>query len=63
MDALPRLKLLNSLRHSHFLLCSLVRSFTAKGIYLHEPVQGLNLNNQSISGLEPETPVTLNGDG
>jgi len=35
-----------------------VRSFTAKGIYLHEPVQGLNLNRWSISGLETEMPVT-----
>jgi len=35
-----------------------VRSFTAKGIYLHESIQGLNLNRQSISGLEPEMPVT-----
>jgi len=35
-----------------------VRSFTAKGIYFHEPIQGLNLNRRSISGLEPEVPVT-----
>jgi len=34
-------------------------SFTATGIYLHEPVHGLNLNRQSISGLEPEMPVTI----
>ena len=36
-----------------------VRSFTAKGIYLHEPVQGLNLNRRFISGIEPEMPVTI----
>jgi hypothetical protein len=40
------------------LLFSLVRSFQAKVIHLHEPVQGLNLNRQSISGIEPEMPVT-----
>ena len=34
-----------------------VRSFTAKEICVHEPVQGLNLNRRSISGLEPEMPV------
>jgi hypothetical protein len=28
-------------------------------MYLHEPVQGLNLNRRSISGLEPVTPVTV----
>ena len=43
---------------SHFLLCSLVRSLTSQVIYVHEPVQGLNLNRRSISGLEPEMPVT-----
>jgi hypothetical protein len=58
MDVLPRLKLLNA---SHLLLWSPVGSFTAKLIYLHEPVQGLNLNRQSISGLEPEMSVTLDG--
>ena len=41
-----------------FLLFSLVRSFAAKGIHRHESVQGLNLNRWSISGLEPEMPVT-----
>jgi hypothetical protein len=41
------------------LLFPLVRSFTAKGIYFHEPFQGLNLNRRSISGLEPEMPVTM----
>jgi len=35
------------------------RSFTAKGICVHEPVQGFNLNLRSISGVEPEMPVTL----
>jgi hypothetical protein len=58
MDVLPRLKLLNALTSLTPLLSSLVRSFTAKGIYLHEPIQGLNLNLQSISGLEPKMPVT-----
>jgi hypothetical protein len=55
MDVLPRLKLLNVLK---VLLCSLVRTHRAKGIYLREPVQGLHLNHRSISGLEPEMPVT-----
>jgi hypothetical protein len=32
--------------------------FDRQGIYLHEPIQGLNLNRRSISGLEPELPVT-----
>jgi len=36
-----------------------VRSFTANGICVHEPVQGFNLNHRSISGLEPEMSVTL----
>jgi hypothetical protein len=40
------------------LLFPLVRSFTARVVYLHEPVQGLNLSCRSISGLEPELPVT-----
>jgi len=35
-----------------------VGSFTAKGVYLHEPVHGFNLNHWSTSGLEPEMPVT-----
>jgi hypothetical protein len=46
------------LRPSHLLLCSLVRSYTAKSICLNEPVQGSNMNRRSISGLEPEMPVT-----
>jgi len=45
-------------RPSHLLLCSLVRSFAANGICLHEPVQGLNLNRRSISGLDSKMPVT-----
>jgi len=36
-----------------------VSSFTVKGICIHEPVQGLNLNRQSISGLEREMLVTI----
>jgi hypothetical protein len=56
MDVLSRLKLLNTLMA---LAVFHVRSFTAKGICLHEPIQGLNLNCQSISGLEPEMLVTL----
>ena len=32
-----------------------------KRTLLHEPVQGLNLNRQSISGLETEMPITLDG--
>jgi hypothetical protein len=38
---------------------TLVRSFTAKGLYLHEPVQGLNLNRRSITRLETEMPITV----
>jgi hypothetical protein len=40
-------------------MCSLVRSWTAKGVCLHESVQGLNLYRRSVSGLEPEMPVTI----
>jgi hypothetical protein len=47
MDVLPRLKLLNSLTALTFLLFQLVRSFTAKGIYLKE----------ARSGFEPESLV------
>jgi hypothetical protein len=50
-----------TLRPSHLLLFSLVRSFTAKSICFHEPVQGSNLNRRSISGLESEMPVTQDG--
>ena len=56
MDVLSRLKLLNTLMALAVLH---VRSFTAKGICLHEPIRGLNLNRRSISELEPEIPVTL----
>ena len=58
MDVLSRLKLLNALRALTPPDVFSVRSFTAKGICVHEPVQGLNLNRRSISGLEPEMPVT-----
>jgi hypothetical protein len=37
---------------------TLVRSFTAKGMYFNEPVQGLNLNRWPIARLEPVIPVT-----
>jgi len=46
-------------RLSHTPAVFLVRSFTAKGIHLHEPVQGLSLNQRFISGLEPQMPVTI----
>jgi hypothetical protein len=49
-------KCLNS---PHTSCCSPVRSSTAKWSSLLEPVQGLNLKCRSISGLEPEMPVTL----
>jgi hypothetical protein len=58
MDVLPRLKLLNALTAVAPPAVTLVRSFTAKGMYLHEPVQGLNLNRRPITGLEPVMPVT-----
>jgi len=54
MDVLLRLKLLNALTALPLLLLSLVRPFATKGIYLNKPVQGLNLNRRSISGLEHE---------
>jgi hypothetical protein len=58
MDVLPRLKLLNALAAITPPAVSLVRSFPAKIMYLHEPFQGLNLNCRSIAGLEPVMPVT-----
>jgi len=59
MAVLSRLKLLNALTALTPPAVFPSWSFTAKGILLHEPVQGLNLNCQSISGLEPEMPETL----
>jgi len=59
MDVLSRLKLLNALTALTPPVVFPVRSFTAKGICVHELLQGLNLNHQSISGLEPVMPVTL----
>jgi hypothetical protein len=47
MDVLPRVKLLNALTALTLLLFSLVRSFTAKEIYLME----------ARSGFEPESLV------
>ena len=42
------------------LLFSLVMLFTAKrNLSQGNPIQGLSLNHQSISGLEPERPVTV----
>jgi len=58
MDVLSRLKLLNALMALIPPALFPVRSFTGKGICLHESVQGLNLNCRSISGLEPEMLVT-----
>jgi len=58
MDVLHRLKLLNALTALTLLLFQLVRSLTVKGTYVKKPVQGLNLDRRSISGLEPEMPVT-----
>jgi len=59
MDVLSWLKRLNALAVLTPPAVFPVRSFTTKGICLHEPVQGLNLNRRSISGLEPEMPITL----
>jgi hypothetical protein len=59
MEVLPRLKLLNTLMAVTLPAVTLVKSFTAKGRHLHEPVQGLNRNRQSITRLETEMPVTL----
>jgi hypothetical protein len=59
MDVLPRLKLLNALTAVTSPAVTLVRSFTAKGMYLHEPIQGLNLNRLAITRLETEMPVTV----
>jgi len=58
MDVLPRLKLLNAVTVLTHPAVFPVRSFTTKGICVHEPVQGLNLNHRFISGLEPEIPIT-----
>jgi hypothetical protein len=59
MNVLPMLKLLNALTAITPPAVTLVRSLTAKGMYLHEPVQGLNLNRQPITRLEPVMPVTI----
>jgi hypothetical protein len=57
-DVLPRLKLLNALTAVMPPAVTLVRSFPGKGMYFHEPVQGLNLHQPSITRLETEMPVT-----
>jgi len=51
MDVLSRLKFLNALTALTPPAVFPVRSFTAKGIRVLEPVQGLNLNRRSMSGL------------
>ena len=43
MHVLSRVKLLNALTALTPPAVFLVRSFTAKGVCVHEPVQGLNL--------------------
>ena len=53
INVLPRLKLL--MPPTVFLVKSFIPT---KSIYM-EPVQGLNLNRQYISGLEDELPVTI----
>jgi hypothetical protein len=58
MNVLPRLKLLNALTAVAPPAVTLFRSFTTKGMYLHEPIQGLNLNRWFITRLETEMPVT-----
>jgi hypothetical protein len=58
MDVLLRLKLLNDLTGGLPPAVSLVRSFPANGMYLHEPIQGLNLNRRPITRLELVMPVT-----
>jgi len=60
-DVLSRLKLLNALTALTPPAVFPFRSFTGKGICPHEPVQGLNLNCWSISGLEREVLVTVLG--
>jgi hypothetical protein len=59
VDVLPRLKLLNDLTGGTPPAVTPVRSFPANGMYLHEPVQGLNLNRLPITRLEPVMPVTV----
>jgi len=59
MDVLSTLELLNAFTALTLPAVFPVRSFTAKGICLHEPVQGLNLNRRSVSGLEPGMPVNI----
>jgi len=56
---MSRLKLLNALTTLTPPAVFPVRSFTAKGICVHEPVEGLKLNRRSISGLEPVKPLTI----
>jgi len=59
MEVLSRLKLLNVF--TALTLPAVFPSYVidSQGIYLPEPVQGLNLNRRSISGFEPEMPVTV----
>jgi len=52
-------QVLNALTALTLLLCYLVRSFTAKGIYLKKGRSGLNLNRRSISVLEAVMSVTF----
>jgi hypothetical protein len=54
MDVLPRLKFLNAITaFTHAYGFPYLDHLQAKESIYMEPVQGLNLNRQSISGLEP----------
>jgi hypothetical protein len=64
MDVLPRLKLLNALAAFIPYLClfysqsPFVYLTDSKELISIKPLQGSNLNHLSISGLEPEGPIT-----
>jgi len=59
MDVLSRLKLLNVLTALTRPSVFPVTSFRGNGICPHEPVQGMNLNCRSISGLEPQIVIDI----
>ena len=59
MDVLPRLKFLGAIAtFTHSYIFPYLDHLQPKSVYMQH-VQGLNLNLWSISGLEPEMPVTV----
>jgi hypothetical protein len=59
MDVLSRLKILKAFTAPTLPAVFPSSVIDSQGIYFHERVQDLNLNRRSISGLEPEMPVTI----